>query len=165
MMWCNWITCVLDNVAYANNNLQQSLVFVRNLCVFSFAKKIAIKSLMSRFFTTAKKKMPSFYAMSLYSSSVCGHEIVRESFLMLFRQSKCLFTRFVDPPPPFFFNFFNSSLVWDIFIINTYSRGSRVFVFFRNRLISISDWVFGNVWSCSTLFIMKTSHKSDELKK
>ena len=24
--------------------------------------------------------------------------------------------------------------------------------------------VFGNVWSCSTLFIMKTSHKSDELK-
>ena len=34
---------------------------------------------------------------------------------------------------------------------------------FRNGLISISDWVFGNVWSCSTLFIMKTSHKSDEL--
>jgi hypothetical protein len=31
--------------------------------------------------------------------------------------------------------------------------------------MSISDWVFGNVWSCSTLFIMKTSHKSDELKK
>ena len=31
-------------------------------------------------------------------------------------------------------------------------------------LISISDWVFGHVWSCSTLFIMKTSHKSDELK-
>ena len=28
-----------------------------------------------------------------------------------------------------------------------------------------TDWVFGNVWSCSTLFIMKTSHKSDELKK
>jgi hypothetical protein len=35
---------------------------------------------------------------------------------------------------------------------------------FRNGLISISDWVFGNVWSCSTLFKMKTSHKSDELK-
>ena len=32
-------------------------------------------------------------------------------------------------------------------------------------LLSISDWVFDNVWSCSTLFIMKTSHKSDELKK
>ena len=39
------------------------------------------------------------------------------------------------------------------------------FCVFRNGLISISDWVFGNVWSCSTLFIMKTSHKSDELKK
>ena len=25
--------------------------------------------------------------------------------------------------------------------------------------MSISDWVFGNVWSCLTLFIMKTSHK------
>ena len=34
---------------------------------------------------------------------------------------------------------------------------------FRNGLISISDWVFGNVWSCSTLFIMKMYHKSDEL--
>ena len=39
------------------------------------------------------------------------------------------------------------------------------FCVFRNGLISISDWVFGNVWSCSTLFIMKTSHKSDELKE
>ena len=37
------------------------------------------------------------------------------------------------------------------------------FCIFRNGLISISDWVFGNVWSCSTLLIMKTSHKSDEL--
>jgi hypothetical protein len=39
------------------------------------------------------------------------------------------------------------------------------FCVFRNGLISISDWVFGNVWSCSTLFIMKKSHKCDELKK
>jgi hypothetical protein len=39
------------------------------------------------------------------------------------------------------------------------------FCVFRNGLISISDWVFGNVWSCSTVFIMKTSHKRDELKK
>ena len=39
------------------------------------------------------------------------------------------------PPPPLFFLFFNS------------------------------DRVFDNVSSCSTLFIMKTSHKSDELKK
>ena len=45
-----------------------------------------------------------------------------------------------------------------------YSKGPRVSnCVFRNGLISISDWVFGNVWSCSTLFIMKTSHKSDEL--
>jgi hypothetical protein len=35
---------------------------------------------------------------------------------------------------------------------------------FRNGLISISDWVFGHVWSCLTLFIIKTSYKSDELK-
>jgi hypothetical protein len=34
-----------------------------------------------------------------------------------------------------------------------------------STLISISDWVFGHVWSCLTLFIMKMSHKSDELKK
>jgi hypothetical protein len=39
------------------------------------------------------------------------------------------------------------------------------FCVFRNGLISISDCDFGNVWSCSTLFIMKTSHKGDELKK
>ena len=38
---------------------------------------------------------------------------------------------------------------------------SQFYCVFRNGLISISDWVFGNVWSCSTLFIMKTSHKSD----
>jgi hypothetical protein len=45
------------------------------------------------------------------------------------------------------------------------NRLEEDFCVFRNGLISISDWVFGNVWSCSTLFIMKTSHKSDELKK
>ena len=39
------------------------------------------------------------------------------------------------------------------------------FCVLRNGLISISDWLFGNVWSCSTLFIMKTSHKSDEYKR
>ena len=48
------------------------------------------------------------------------------------------------------------------FSVVNYKEG---FCVFRNGLISISDWVFGNVWSCSTLFIMKTSHKSDELKK
>ena len=99
---------------------------------------------------------------------------------------KCIGTRF--------FFFFNSSLLWDVFIINSVEQLQtlpktqseidispflKTFVFlemglyrsriefcvFRNGLISISDWVFGNVWSCSTLFIIKTSHKSDELKK
>ena len=45
------------------------------------------------------------------------------------------------------------------------NRLEEGFCVFRNGLISILDWVFDNVWSCSTLFIMKTSHKSDELKK
>ena len=45
------------------------------------------------------------------------------------------------------------------------NRVEEGFCVFRNGLISISDWVFGNVWSCSTLFIMKTPHKSDELKR
>ena len=45
------------------------------------------------------------------------------------------------------------------------NRVEEGFCVFRNGLISISDWVFGHVWSCLTLFIMKTSHKSDELKK
>ena len=76
--------------------------------------------------------------------------------------------------------------MWDVFILNsakqlqTWSktqsefdislflktqRPSIPYSVFRNGLISISDWVFGNVWSCSTLFIMKTSHKSNEIKK
>jgi hypothetical protein len=50
---------------------------------------------------------------------------------------------------------------WTTSNITKNPRSSSVF---RNGLISISDWAFGNVWSCSTLFIMKTSHKSDELK-
>ena len=45
------------------------------------------------------------------------------------------------------------------------NRLEEGFCVFRNGLISISDWVFGNVWSCLKLFIMKTSHRSDELKK
>ena len=56
-------------------------------------------------------------------------------------------------PPLFVLLFF--------FKFTTFVRSG--FCVFRNGLISISDWVFGNVWSCSTLFIMKTSHKSDEL--
>jgi hypothetical protein len=47
----------------------------------------------------------------------------------------------------------------------THNRVEEGFCVFRNGLISISDWVVGHVWSCSTLFIMKTSHKRDELKK
>jgi hypothetical protein len=54
----------------------------------------------------------------------------------------------------------SGSLLCDVFIINRLEEG---FCVFRNGLISISDWIFGNVWSCSTLFIMKTSHKSNEL--
>jgi hypothetical protein len=96
-------------------------------------------------------------------------------------------------PPPFFFN---SSLLWDVFSINSVEQlqtlpktqseidispflktqkpsilysinrvEDRGFFVFRNGLISISDWVFGNVWSCLKLYIMKTSHRSDELKK
>ena len=63
---------------------------------------------------------------------------------------------------------FNSSLLWDVFIINSVEQLHRLeegFCVFKNGLISISDWVFGNVWSCSTLFIMKASHKNDELIK
>ena len=58
-----------------------------------------------------------------------------------------------------------SSLSFGSVIYITLPKRIEGFCVFRNGLISISDWVFGNVWSCSTLFIMKTTHKSDELKK
>ena len=129
------------------------------------------------------------------------------------------------PPLPFFL-FFNSSLLWDVFIINSVeqlhtlpktqseidiyikpiSKNTKTLLYSRVVLTTgawgmdlvsssplfsttpplfskfsyksflfqtksmphapvVLTWVFGNVWSCSTLFIMKTSHKSDELKK
>ena len=46
------------------------------------------------------------------------------------------------------FNFFNSSLLWDVFIINSVEQLHRLeegFCVFKNGLISISDCVFGNV--------------------
>ena len=63
--------------------------------------------------------------------------------------------------------------MWDVFIINSVNfkhyknRVEEGFCVFRNGLVSISDWVFGIVWSwvVQHLFIMKTAHKSNELKK
>jgi hypothetical protein len=52
--------------------------------------------------------------------------------------------------------------LWDVFIINCVEQLQTLP---NKSFFFISDWVFGNVWSCSTLFIMKTFHKSDELKK
>ena len=43
------------------------------------------------------------------------------------------------------------------------NRLEEGFCVFRNGFISISEWVFDNAWSGSTLFIMKTSHKSDDI--
>ena len=88
--------------------------------------------------------------------------IKTRSIYIYILRGTCIGTRFVDPTFIFFY-FFNSLLLWDVFIINRVEEG---FCVFRNELtVSISDWVFGNVWSCSTLqFIMKTSHKSNELK-
>jgi hypothetical protein len=127
---------------------------------------------------------------------------LREHFVVTTYFRKPIGTQFVDP---LFFKIFNSSLLWDVFIINSVEqlqallaknsfryrykpiskntknpplvyffiinsveqlhRLEEGFCVFKNGLISISDWVFGNVWSCSTLFIMKTSHKNDELIK
>jgi hypothetical protein len=69
--------------------------------------------------------------------------------------------------PLFLYFFFNSSLLWDVFIINSVEQLQTLpkTLVFRNGLISISDWVFGNVWSYSTLFIMKTSTTTKALQK
>jgi hypothetical protein len=66
--------------------------------------------------------------------------------------------------PPFF-KMFISSLLWDVFIINSVEQLHRLeegFVILEMGLYRSRIEFFGNVWSWSTLFIMKTSHKSDE---
>jgi hypothetical protein len=76
--------------------------------------------------------------------------------------SKSIGTRFVEPPPPFFFKFVNSSLLWDVFIINSVEQLQTLPK--TQSEIDISPFLKTQKPS-SSLFIMKTSgHKSDELK-
>jgi hypothetical protein len=108
------------------------------------------------------KSCEGFYSGKLYTLAIANnYDMTWNWYFHIHVHIFDIGTRFVDPP--FFYKFFNSSLLWDVFIINSVEKlqtlpktQSKIdirpflkteekiegFCVFRNTLISISDWVF-----------------------